>query len=244
MRITGVVELTQRRNGVRSRERAEPGFATLHSRGIDAHWSWDGPGSITVIRLAAGDLRQAASAITRRDVGCVELRNSFGLRDPLLTRLVRGLLEELHAPEDGHGLTAELLSNALALHAVRRFGTEAFPTPRDAGMLTPAALRRVVDYLHDHLEGGVTLDALAAQAGFSRFAFAHAFRRTVGSSPLTYFDRLRMERARSLLTRGTHTIAAIAATLGFADHSHFSRRFHRVVGCSPTTFVRRNAPRD
>jgi AraC family transcriptional regulator len=52
-----------------------------------------------------------------------------------------------------------------------------------------------------------------------------------------YLLRRRIERAKPML-RGpaTKRIADIAADLGFADQSHFTRTFRRLVGMSPSDF--------
>jgi AraC family transcriptional regulator len=53
-----------------------------------------------------------------------------------------------------------------------------------------------------------------------------------------YVLRARIERAKTELRETSAKIAEIAATLGFADQSHFTRTFKRVTGVPPSAFNR------
>jgi hypothetical protein len=75
---------------------------------------------------------------------------------------------------------------------------------------------------------------LAIRRAFRRIpALSHPRRHT----PHSYRNLLRIERARELLARGA-AAAEIASDLGFADQAHFSRRFKRVVGLTPSSYAR------
>jgi AraC family transcriptional regulator len=109
---------------------------------------------------------------------------------------------------------------------------------RFRGGLPGGALRRVRTYIDDHIGERISLDALAGQAGVSRFHFARQFRLSTGESPMGYLRRVRIERSKSILQSRETTIAEVAARLGFSDQSHFTRIFGRLVGVSPGSFAR------
>jgi AraC-like DNA-binding protein len=100
-------------------------------------------------------------------------------------------------------------------------------------------------YLDAHVAERVSLDALAALAGVSKFHFVRLFHRVVGQSPHAYQLRGRVELAQTLLTQG-HSASRVAQETGFADHSHLIRTFRRLTGMTPTRFAvdsaRRSAP--
>jgi AraC family transcriptional regulator len=108
---------------------------------------------------------------------------------------------------------------------------------RFRGGLAGGVLRRVRAYIDAHLGERISLKDLARQAGVSRFHFARQFRLTTGVSPMAYLRRVRIEHSLRMLLSGDSTIAEVAARLGFADQSHFTRIFARMVGMSPKHFV-------
>jgi AraC family transcriptional regulator len=99
-------------------------------------------------------------------------------------------------------------------------------------------LERALGYIHEHLCESFTLTDLARAACISRFHFARLFRASVGSSPMEYVLKARMEAAKRMLVRGDQKIAATAAALGFFDQSHFTRTFRRMTGVSPRAYSR------
>jgi AraC family transcriptional regulator len=85
-------------------------------------------------------------------------------------------------------------------------------------------------------EGDVSLDALAARAGWSPFHFHRTFRKVVGETPKQYMLRLRLERAAARLAAGPDPILSIAADAGFGSHEVFTRAFQRQFGISPSAY--------
>jgi AraC family transcriptional regulator len=99
--------------------------------------------------------------------------------------------------------------------------------------------RDILQLLRDigpRLDGDVSLDALAARAGWSMFHFHRAFRRVVGETPKQYTQRLRLERAASALVTTAEPIVSIAARAGFGSHEVFTRAFRRHFGRTPAAY--------
>jgi AraC family transcriptional regulator len=84
----------------------------------------------------------------------------------------------------------------------------------------------------------VSLEALAAKAGWSPFHFHRAFRKVVGETPKQYMLRCRLERAAARLATGSDSIVGIAADAGFASHEVFTRAFRRQFGVTPSAYRR------
>jgi transcriptional regulator GlxA family with amidase domain len=104
------------------------------------------------------------------------------------------------------------------------------------GGLTPKVLRRVREYIDRHLDQNIELQALADAAGLSKYYFARTFKESQRMTPLYYVFQQRMKRAQQLLVETNLPIAEIAIATGFADQSHFSRRFRRQLGVTPRVF--------
>ncbi len=101
------------------------------------------------------------------------------------------------------------------------------------------AVARAKAYLSEHCSDSVSLHELAHVSGFSLFGLVHAFTKEVGLSPHAYQVHVRVERARALLQQGASP-ATVATTMGFADQSHFTRHFKRILQVTPSQYAGRS----
>lgn len=101
-----------------------------------------------------------------------------------------------------------------------------------------ARLERIRGYLHSALDAPVSLAHLADASGLHKDVLVRAFRRTYGVTPYRYHLLSRIDAARVALARGDRP-ADVALTLGFADQSHLTRVFRRVMGVPPGAYRRR-----
>ena len=215
-----------------------PGNLGLHPRGVESRWRWDRPGSIVISRIPTRMLEEASAHLLRHDAEEVILRNCFGARDPYVEAILNLLAQELALPAHPiQPLIAEHLSCALAAHLVHRFNANASHLAAAGGSLHPNALSRVLDFIHGSPDAEITLADLAQIAQVSRFHFSRLFKRSTGSSPMAYVERVRMLRARELLSVPNTSIASVAALIGFSDQSHFGRRFKLYFGTTPSNYV-------
>ena len=93
-------------------------------------------------------------------------------------------------------------------------------------------MARVRDYLLDRLTEDVTVAELEQEFGMSRYAISRRFHRTFGVGPHRFLILRRLERAMDLIRRGL-PLAEAAVASGFADQSHFTRRFRAAHGMTP-----------
>jgi AraC-like DNA-binding protein len=151
--------------------------------------------------------------------------------DPRSARLVRAA----HlAAEHGEPLaSASLLHGALAglLREHARPGRRS--RPREAR----PAVRTVVSLLRERVTDPPTLSELARATGVGPYALLRAFRAETGLPPHAYLNQLRVRQARGLLDRGVPPAQA-AAEAGFADQSHLTRHFKRIMGVPPGAYQR------
>ena len=96
---------------------------------------------------------------------------------------------------------------------------------------------RARDHLFAAYARKVTLDELAAVVGMRRFALAHAFTREVGMPPHAYQTHVRVQHARELIGCG-RLLSTVSVEVGFADQSHLTRHFKRVLGLTPGRYAR------
>jgi transcriptional regulator GlxA family with amidase domain len=106
----------------------------------------------------------------------------------------------------------------------------------------PRTLRnlcQVRDLMRDCLEEELTLADLSQEANLSAWHFLRAFRQAFGETPHAFLTRLRLERAKELLTISSRPVTEICFDVGFTSLGSFSALFRRQVGLSPAQFRRR-----
>jgi len=104
------------------------------------------------------------------------------------------------------------------------------------GGLPPRVLRRVREYIDDNIDQHISVVLLAVLANLSVCYFVRAFKRSMGVTPHVYLMRQRVERTKHLLSGTEMPLSEIALATGFADQSHFARRFRQHVGMSPRDY--------
>ena len=97
------------------------------------------------------------------------------------------------------------------------------------------SVRRIQELIDDDPSQEPSLAALAAHVHMSPYHLAHVFTRETGLSIHVYAEMARIRRARRLLRAG-RAIAAIAFELGYADQSHFTRRYKQFEGVTPARY--------
>ncbi len=98
------------------------------------------------------------------------------------------------------------------------------------------------DRMRDCLDEEITLADLSGEAGLSAWHFLRAFRDAFGETPHAFRTRLRLARARDLLTVTSRPVTEICFDVGFTSLGSFSTLFRRQVGLSPAAFRRRVRP--
>jgi AraC-like DNA-binding protein len=78
-----------------------------------------------------------------------------------------------------------------------------------------------------------SLDALSRSVGLSPSRLMHVFTESVGIPLRPYLSWLRVQRAAIAIVNGT-PLGEAAHTAGFADASHMTRTFRRMLGAAPS----------
>jgi AraC-like DNA-binding protein len=102
---------------------------------------------------------------------------------------------------------------------------------------SPAGLARVKDYIHACYANDLTVSDLASVAGLSRAHLTRAFSAAFHMPPHVYLNAVRITQAQKLMRLGV-PLTTVALECGFADQSHFTRRFKGTVGATPAGWRR------
>ncbi|MBX3587281.1 MAG: AraC family transcriptional regulator [Ramlibacter sp.] len=156
------------------------------------------------------------------------------VRDPALGRVLTRAIEAVGQRQES--LRAQELTRLALTRLLQRHGEQR----RTAGAAQPAGtarMQRVRDYLCAHFDQDITVDWLAREAGLSRVHLTRAFAQHFGVPPHIYLNAVRIQHARAAMLRGD-ALSEVAAACGFADQSHFSRRFKGSMGLTPGAWLR------
>jgi AraC-like DNA-binding protein len=105
----------------------------------------------------------------------------------------------------------------------------------------PRTVKRVVEAIHAHPANPFTMASLAEIAGVSARTLQDAFRRHVGTPPMTYLRDLRLANAHRELHRAgpeETTVAQVAYAAGFAHLGRFAAAYRARYGVAPSQTLR------
>ncbi|HEX2039041.1 MAG TPA: GlxA family transcriptional regulator [Acidimicrobiales bacterium] len=141
--------------------------------------------------------------------------------------------------DDDHGVDlAHQVAGWLVVFTRRPGGQAQFSAQLLAHPARTPAIAALQQWLPDHLDEDLSVEALARRAAMSPRTFARAFRNETGTTPAAYVEALRVEAARRLLEAGDLTVAAVAAAVGLRHAETLYRAFRRRVGTTPDDYRR------
>jgi AraC family transcriptional regulator len=158
--------------------------------------------------------------------------------DIVLQNVTMALLPALMRPEQANTIFLDYAWRAVTAHLVRAYGSSHGRSQAARGGLSPWQERRAKEMLLADLSGNVTLPDLARACRLSCSHFSQAFRQTVGCPPHQWLLSQRVERSKDLILNSDQPLSEIALATGFADQSHFTRVFSRLVKKSPAAWGR------
>ena len=117
-----------------------------------------------------------------------------------------------------------------------QFIVHAPPVP-DGSSLAP-----LLPWLEKHLADSLSLTSVARRAGISVRTLNRRFREQLGTTPLHWLLRARVQRAQGLLETTNHSVEVIAGKVGFGSVSALREQFQKLVATSPQAYRRAFRP--
>jgi AraC family transcriptional regulator len=178
----------------------------------------------------------------------MELSRHFEIIDNItadsdfLHSLVLVLRNEVATGFPGGRLLYESLQTTLCAYLLTHHSngnqTDFFQRIRTGG-LDQQTLKRIEDYIAEHLQSDISLTELAQLAFMSTYHFSRMFKRATGYSPYSYLSNLRVRNAASLIQAGNTDIVQISQAVGFRDSRALYRQFKRIFGETPASYIKR-----
>jgi AraC family transcriptional regulator, arabinose operon regulatory protein len=97
-----------------------------------------------------------------------------------------------------------------------------------------------IHYMKENIEKRIKVEDIALEFHLSQSRFYALFHHKTGSSPITYFNNLRIQQACHYLDFTTMKINQICYKIGYDDAHYFSRIFTKTMGISPVDYRKRD----
>jgi len=154
------------------------------------------------------------------------------------------------------GLSAQILSRLVSPSQAQAQYVEAdiasLVSKTVGSAMTPEQLsamplrRRLIDYrlrvaiahMQDNLDNTSVAEEVAEVVGLSRSRFFELFHEQMGTSPLVFWNAMRLEEALLRLSSREDSMTAMSMDLGFSTPGNFSRFFRDQRGVTPSTYRR------
>lgn len=142
---------------------------------------------------------------------------------------LRQTLQERYA-----AITTDAGEGKASIHPTQEENDVNFDLPKE-----DAFMEQVVNVIRRHLDDpGFSVEQLTREVGMSNTQMFRKLKALTDLSANQLIRRVRLERAKELLSKGNLTVAEIAYQTGFTDPSYFTRIFVREVGVQPSEFRR------
>jgi AraC-like DNA-binding protein len=188
--------------------------------------------------LPRESLDEISNDTEARRISELRYRPGVPMSDQVVSSLGSCLRVAFERPEQANGLFIEHVTLALAIHICQTYGGLA-PGPRALkGGLAAWQERRAKEMLSARLSGEESLAEIAKECALSVRQFSRAFKETTGVAPHQWLLRRRVEVAQAILRSPHISLAEAALMCGFADQSHLTRVFSRLVGITPGAWRR------
>ncbi|MDQ0637651.1 AraC family transcriptional regulator of arabinose operon [Pedobacter sp. W3I1] len=171
---------------------------------------------------SGADQLVASSQHYKAYAGFSEERNL--LFDMIYNRLERGFSREniIYANLSFHHYIAEIIYTD--------------KLPNNDKIMEPDKVEEAIDFMRNNLEKALTLKEIALAVYLSPSYLSAIFKKKTGTSPIDYFNQLKIQKTTQYLLFTNLRINEIALKIGISDPYYFSRLFSSVMGISPKQY--------
>lgn len=185
-------------------------------------------------------LQETAYELFEIEPDRVSLLPVFGRTSTSLSWLLRAIKQSLAEPANFSQLKIDYLARALCADLLAKYSvvSPAAIKPDRYGGLTSRQLRRIDDYITEHLTRDIHIGELASLSAMGRTSFHQRFKAAMHITPHQYVMRVRVQKAKEMLGTSVLPLAEIGFACGFSDQAHFATLFKRIAGTTPASFRR------
>ncbi len=168
-------------------------------------------------------------------LSCIESRAfcTNAEESPELSALVLAILREMTERKDLYVDAVNGLLRALFVEISRQYPAPAYHAPSMISGRNSFQISRAIEYIGNHFSGQIQIRELADICNMSETNFRRLFVESMGISPVSYINQVRIRAACEKLKKSGESVADIAENCGFGSLSTFNRNFRKYTGTTP-----------
>ncbi|MBD5229148.1 MAG: response regulator [Bacteroidales bacterium] len=121
--------------------------------------------------------------------------------------------------------------------------TEAESKPIEAESINEKSLARIAKIIEENIsDPDLNVNFLCEKSGLTNKQLYRLIKKYMGTAPLDYIRRVRLQKAAMLLSQHRFTVAEICYMVGFKTPSYFAKCFQTQYGVAPSQYVSDDTP--
>lgn len=185
-------------------------------------------------RFSGFSLEEFLNFVSSKDSGAfISLKVSQ--KNEIITLLNR-ILKEKESPEIGSEFLNYLLILELFVLISRALKMEWENSIKNKSPKLKELISVSVNYINNNFERDISLKDIASYVFLSSSYFTRAFKEEMKISPINYLLKVRVERAKELLTDTDLKVSDIALSVGFSNQQRFNDIFKKHVKLTPLQY--------
>ena len=97
-------------------------------------------------------------------------------------------------------------------------------------------VERICQFLTENYSQKLSLEEIAAAAGYSKYYINRLFKQYKGTTVMDYLIRIRIQEAKKLLRSENYSVKQISMMVGYSEPNYFTLTFKKLEGVSPLKY--------
>lgn len=99
-------------------------------------------------------------------------------------------------------------------------------------------VEKIIELLKKRVTTSVSLDEISNELFFSKTYIKTVFKKHTGTSIIKYYNELKIDEAKKLISLKKYSVTEIKTMLGFSSVHYFSRLFKQVTDMTPSEYLK------
>ncbi len=164
----------------------------------------------------------------------VIVKNDEHKRYEVLSSVLEMIIDEMSTKQAGYMIVTLRFAEILFVSILRHYYIN--QSSMNFNLFKDEAIYNSVNYIHNNINNVLSLELLSKKAALSRTLFIERFKKSVGTTPLSYIKTWRMTKARQLLKYSEYSLRDIGQMIGYRSSTSFNRVFKQTFNISPVKY--------